>query len=119
MIAEGYLTCDIAKDLKTPVMAKPSDRTRLRRVTLSEYLQAWTVLDERERLAFDLVIFCGLRESEAYGLRNGDVIQDGAIRVERFLVPSDGQCDQNESDSNRRCRTRDLRAASGVDRDPA
>ncbi len=38
---------------------------------------------KRERLTFDLVIFCGLRESEAYGLRNGDLFQQGAIRVER------------------------------------
>jgi len=37
----------------------------------------------RERLAFDLVTFCGLRESEAYGLKNRDLFQDGAIRVER------------------------------------
>src|SRR5712692_6625054 len=83
MIAEGYLMVDIAKDLKTPVRAKPSDRTRLRRVTLSEYLQAWMVLDERERLAFDLVTFCGLRGSEVYGLENADLIQDGGMRVER------------------------------------
>jgi len=41
------------------------------------------VLDERERLAFDLVTFCGLRESEAYGLKNGDLFQPGAIRIER------------------------------------
>src|SRR5262249_44631106 len=40
-------------------------------------------LDERERLTFDLVTFCGLRESEAYGLKIGDLYQNGAIRVER------------------------------------
>src|SRR5260370_38477142 len=83
MVAEEYLTSNIAAGLKTPKMARRSDRSQLRRVTLAEYLQAWTVLDERERLAFDLVTFCGLRGSEAYGLRNGDLIQDGAIRVER------------------------------------
>lgn len=59
--------------------AKRSDRSRLRRVTLAEYLQAWTVLDERERLACDLVTFCGFRESEAYGLKNGDLFQQGAV----------------------------------------
>jgi integrase len=52
-------------------------------VTLVEYLEAWKVLDERERLAFDLVTFCGLRESEVYGLRIGDLYEYGAIRVER------------------------------------
>jgi integrase len=56
---------------------------------LPEYLRAWTVLDERERLAFDLVTFCGLRESEVYGLRNGDLFQEGAIRVERSWYKGD------------------------------
>jgi len=83
MVAEGYLTSNIAEGLKTPKTARRSDRSRLRRVTLAEYFRAWSVLDERERLAFDLVIFCGLRESEAYGLMNGDLFQQGAIRVQR------------------------------------
>ena len=83
MVAEEYLTSNIASGLKTPRTARRSDRSRLRRVTLAEYLRAWTVLDERERLAFDLVTFCGLRESEVYGLKNGDLFQHGAIRVER------------------------------------
>jgi integrase len=81
--AEGYLASNIAEGLKTPQAAKRSDRSRLRRVTLTEYWQAWSTLDERERLAFDLVLFCGLRESEAYGLKNRDLFQLGAIRVER------------------------------------
>jgi integrase len=89
MVAEEYLTSNIATGLKTPKSARPSDRSRLRRVTLAEYLRAWTVLDERERLAFDLVTFCGLRESEAYGLRNGDLFQQGAIRVERSWYKGD------------------------------
>jgi site-specific recombinase XerD len=83
MVSEEYITSNIALGLKTPKTARRSDRSRLRRVTLAEYLRAWTVLDERERLAFDLVTFCGLRESEAYGLKNGDLFQQGAIRVER------------------------------------
>lgn len=28
---------------------------------------------KREQLAFDLVMFCGLRASEVYGLKNGDL----------------------------------------------
>jgi integrase len=89
MVAEEYLTSNIAAGLKTPKAARRSDRSRLRRVTLTEYLQAWTVLDERERLACDLVMFCGLRESEAYGLNNGDLFQQGAIRVERSWYKGD------------------------------
>jgi site-specific recombinase XerC len=83
MVAEEYLTTNIAEGLKTPKTARRSDRSRLRRVSLAEYVRAWTVLDERERIAFDLVTFCGLRESEAYGLRNGDLFQPGTIRVQR------------------------------------
>jgi integrase len=83
MVAEEYLSANIAAGLKTPKAAKRSDRTRLRRVTLAEYLKAWKVLDERERLAFDLVLFCGLRESEAYGLNNGNLLKPGSIRIER------------------------------------
>ena len=80
MIAEGYLATNIAEGLKTPHNARRTDRSRLRRVTLADYLQAWEVLGERERLAFDLVLFCGLRESEAYGLKNGDLFQYGRLR---------------------------------------
>jgi integrase len=83
MVAEEYLASNIAEGLKTPKMAKRSDRSRLRRATLVEYLRAWTVLDERERLAFDLVTFCGLRESEVYGLKNGDLLESGGVRVQR------------------------------------
>ena len=83
LIAEQYLVFNVATGLKTPKTARRSDLSRLRRVTLVEYLQTWTVLDERERLAFDLVTFCGLRESEVYGLKNGDLFEYGAIRVAR------------------------------------
>lgn len=82
MVAEGYLMSNIAAGLKTPKAIR-SDRSHLRRVTLAEYSRAWSILDERERLAFDLVTFCGLRESEAYGLKNADLFQPGAIRIER------------------------------------
>jgi site-specific recombinase XerC len=89
MVAEEYLTFNIAVGLKTPKTARRSDRSRLRRVTLAEYVQARNVLDERERLACDLVTFCGLRESEAYGLKNGDLFQHGAIRVQRSWYKGD------------------------------
>ncbi len=89
MVAEGYLGSNIAEGLKTPKAAKPSDRSRLRRVKLAEYLRAWMVLAERERLAFDLVMFCGLRESEVYALRIDDLRRPGAIRVERSWYRGD------------------------------
>ena len=83
LVAEGYLPANIAEDLKTPKTAKRSDRSRLRRVSLPEYKRAWSVLNERERLALDLVLFCGCRESEVYGLRIRDFIDRGALRIER------------------------------------
>jgi integrase len=83
MVAEEYLSSNIAEGLKTPKSAKHSDRSRLRWVNLADYVRGWSVLEERERLAFDLVTFCGLRESEVYGLKNGDLIQQGGIRVQR------------------------------------
>jgi site-specific recombinase XerC len=89
MIAEQYLAFHIAAGLKTPKTARRSDRSRLKRVTLSQYQRAWIALDERERLAFDLVTFCGLRESEVYGLKNGDLYEHGSIRVERSWYKGD------------------------------
>lgn len=83
MAAEEYLSSNIAEDLKTPKIAKRSDRSRLRRITLPDYAQAWSVLEERERLAFDLVLFCGLRESGVYGLKIRDFLGRGALRIER------------------------------------
>ena len=85
----GILSANIAEGLKAPKAARRTDRSRLQRVTLAEYFRAWTVLDERDRLACDLVTFCGLRESEAYGLKNGDLFQEGALRVERSWYRGD------------------------------
>ena len=89
MVAEEYLMSNIAEGLKTPRTARRSDRSRLRRVKLAEYVRAWAVLDERERIAYDLVTFCGLRESEVYGLKNGDLFPQGAIRVQRSWYRGD------------------------------
>ena len=83
MVAEGYLATNIAAGLKTPKTARRTDRSRLRRVTLADYARAWNVLNERERLAFDLVTFCGLRESEVYALTKADLFQYGAIKIQR------------------------------------
>ena len=89
MMAEGYLSINIAEGLKTPKAARRADRSRLQRVTMTEYLRAWNVLEERERLAFDLVTFCGLRASEAYGLKNSDLFEEGGGRVERSWYRGD------------------------------
>jgi integrase len=83
MVAEQYLASNIAEGVKTPKTAKRSDRSQLNRVSLTEYAKAWAVLAERERLAFDLVLFCGFRESEVYGLKQCDFVQRGALRIER------------------------------------
>ena len=40
LVAEGYLATNIAEGLKTPRSAKRSDRSRLRRATLAEYLRS-------------------------------------------------------------------------------
>ncbi len=40
------------------------------------------LLGERERLCFDLVMFAGMRESEAFALWCGDIKEDG-IQIER------------------------------------
>ena len=58
-----------------------SSRPKLR-VTLEQYAAAWDLLGERERLCFDLVMFAGMRESEAFALWCGDISGDG-IQIER------------------------------------
>lgn len=100
MVAEGYLNSNITEGLKTPKVAKRSDRSRLRSATLLEYFQAWTVLDERERIAFDLVTFCGLRESEVYGLKIGDLLRQGEIRIERSWFKGDINPPKNDEVRN-------------------
>lgn len=80
-VAEGYLQTNIAEGLKVPVTLVLRSAPKLF-VTLDQYVQAWELLGERERLCFDLVMFAGMRESEAFALWCGDVTADG-IRIER------------------------------------
>lgn len=80
-VAEGCLEANISEGLKAPVkLARPADSKLV--VTLDQYAQAWRLLDERERLCFDLVMFAGMRESEAFALWCGDITADG-IHIER------------------------------------
>jgi integrase len=79
--AEGYLMNDVSDGLKAPKkLLKPSGPKEV--ATLEQYAEAWLLLSERERLCFDLVMFCGMRESEAFALWCGDVTDDG-VRIER------------------------------------
>jgi site-specific recombinase XerC len=81
-LAEGYLAINIAEGLKAPVkLVKSSKGTKLR-ASLEQYAEAWSLLGERERLCFDLVMFAGMRESEAFALWCGDVKEHGVL-IER------------------------------------
>jgi integrase len=75
--AEGYLQTDIAAGLKIPKIAsRPIEKPI---IGLDQYLVGWKALDERERLICDLVLFAGLRQSEALGLCCGDVKTDRIV----------------------------------------
>ena len=80
-VSEGYLQNNISEGLKAPVkLASPSDvKLTLR---LEQYAEAWRLLEERERLCFDLVMFAGMRESEVFALWCGDIKEEG-IEIER------------------------------------
>jgi site-specific recombinase XerD len=80
--AEGYLTNNVSEGLKPPApkLLKPSEPKRV--ATLHQYAEAWVLLDDRERLCFDLVMFAGMRESEAFAIWCDDVAEDG-IHIER------------------------------------
>src|SRR5690348_2551457 len=67
--------------LASTVFATESSDPKLT-VGLDQYAQAWHLLGERERLCFDLVMFAGMRESEAFALWCGDVKEHG-IQIER------------------------------------
>jgi integrase len=80
--AEGYLDRDLTRSLD-PVKSTEARKPRLT-ITVGQYSDVWSLLAERERLAFDLVLFCGLRESETYALQVGDLMpQQNGIEVQR------------------------------------
>ena len=80
-IAEGYLTNNVGEGLKPPAKVLKASAPKLV-ATLEQYAEAWSLLDARERLCFDLVMFAGMRESEAFAIWCGDVAGDG-IHIER------------------------------------
>lgn len=80
-VAEGYLDHNVCEGLKPPKPRRPANPKET--VSLAEYAAWWEKLEERERLAADLVMFGGLRESEAYGLWCGDLSEDEGIWIQR------------------------------------
>jgi site-specific recombinase XerC len=80
-VSEGYLQTNISEDLKAPVKLAAPSAPKLT-ATLEDYGRAWSLLEERERLCFDLVMFAGMRESEAFALWCEDLADDG-IHIER------------------------------------
>jgi integrase len=81
-VAEGYLRTNISEGLNLPKNFVQRGIREQPTINLSDYHRAWLLLAERERLAFDLVLFAGLRESEVYGLQCGDIEAEG-IHVQR------------------------------------
>lgn len=80
-VAEGYLRANVSEGLKVPMgLVQPSAPPST--IGLEEYLKAWQLLTERERLPLDLVLFAGMRESEVFGLWCGDIEERG-IFVQR------------------------------------
>lgn len=79
--AEGYLANNVSEGLKAPKKliktSAPKDVA-----SLEQYGEAWPLLEERERLCFDLVMFAGMRESEAIALWCGDITDQG-INIDR------------------------------------
>lgn len=80
-VAEGYLQTNISEGLKTPLKLVQVASPKLV-ASLEQYAEAWKLLDERERLCFDLVMFAGMRESEVFALWCGDVTSEG-IQIQR------------------------------------
>ena len=80
-VAEGYLHHNVSEGLKAPIaLVKQSPSKAV--VSMQQYVQAWKLLGERERLCFDLVMFAGMRESEVLALWCGDVRRDG-LQIDR------------------------------------
>lgn len=83
--ADGYLPRDITSHLDAPMaLTEPAEK---KTVSIEQFVSVRNLLDERERLAFDLAYFCGLRASEILGLRIGDLRRapDGQqyLRIQR------------------------------------
>lgn len=75
-----YISRNITTGL--PVIKPMAQAAEKRTLSLADYAAVWKALEERDRLAFDLVMIVGLRESEAYGLQCGDLIP-GGIEIQR------------------------------------
>ncbi len=79
-MGRGYLPRPIWEGLSrvTPLAPPAQKRT----LELDGYKSIWNALGERDRLAFDLVMFGGLRQSEVFGLQCGDLVESG-LHIQR------------------------------------
>ncbi|MFN7918919.1 MAG: site-specific integrase [Bryobacteraceae bacterium] len=79
---EGYLDRQIWE--KLPVAESTKAPAEKRTVNLEQYADAWVALAERDRIAFHLVMLFGLRESEVFALRCGDILGNG-LRIDESV----------------------------------
>lgn len=99
----GYLDRQIWIGLDRVKSSKP--KAEKRTLSLDDYCTIWEELEERDRLKFDLVMFQGMRPSEVFGLRCGDLIESG-LRVERSFYR--GRVDDTKTErSNRKAGLKD------------
>ena len=82
MCTEGFHDRDVSYGLQAPKSTK-APRTK-QTVSRVEYKRVREALETRDRLALDLIMFCGLRQSEVYALRCGD-ISGASITIERSI----------------------------------
>ena len=79
-----YLTNNVSEGLKPPAKMLRASAPKLV-ATLEQYAEAWSLLEERERLCFDLVMFAGMRESEAFAIWWGDWRKTESISSGDFI----------------------------------
>ncbi len=80
---EGCLDRPVWEGLGRATSVKP--KAEKLTLDMESYVTIWTALQPRDRLAFGLVMFQGLRESEVFGLQCGDLIENGiAVRRSWF-----------------------------------
>ncbi|MEZ5398619.1 MAG: site-specific integrase [Bryobacteraceae bacterium] len=94
---EGFIDRPIWEKLPVPESSKaPAEKPT---VTLDQYRTITNALTERDRLAFDLVMFGGLRQSEVFALQVGD-LQGDHLRIERSVY--EGKINRPKTDDSRR-----------------
>lgn len=82
---EGFIQRNPAVRIQVPRTARPKADTRA--LTEEEARRLRATVAPADRLLWALLATCGLRISEAYGLRSGDLLAGEQIRVERQSQP--------------------------------